>query len=326
MTKTRHLERYFGLYLALVLTLVPLGIRAQQVQQGYVKTIGRPGKPGVPIPNATIRWKGTVNSTVSGKDGRFSSTMPGKKDGDAIVLQSVTKQGYELQDKGIISRQLVFSTTVPIVITMVSTSQLQADKQRIEQKAYQIAERNYKKKINQLKQEIEEKRISAEEYHQQLVELQNKYEAYQSLIGEMADRYARTDYDQLDSIDYQINLCIENGELERADSLIHTVFDPETVLERNRSAKQEIRQRIEFAQSVIDKATSDKEAILRDLDYARRVIALTHHLADEYLAQGETEQALQCLKQSLEIIILLDGEDCQQAIDTKARIQSLETQ
>ncbi len=305
--------------------LAPLAAEAQQVQ-GYVKTIGRPGKPGAPVPNTTIRWKGTVNSTVSGKDGRFTSTMPGKKDGDAIVLQSVNKQGYELQDKGIIGRPLVFSTTVPIVITMVSTAQLQADKHRIEQNAYQISERNYKKKISQLNKEVEEKKITAEEYHQQLVDLQNKYEAYQSLIGDMADRYARTDYDQLDSVDYQINLCIENGELERADSLIHTVFNPETVLERNRAAKDEIRQRIEFAQSVIDKATRDKEAIMRDLDYARRVVALAQNLIDEYLAQGATDQALECLKKNLEIISLLDGEDSEQAIATKEQILTLENQ
>lgn len=311
--------------MAFVMLLAPLAAEAQQVQ-GYVKTIGRPGKPGAPVPNTTIRWKGTVNSTVSGKDGRFTSTMPGKKDGDAIVLQSVNKQGYELQDKGIIGRPLVFSTTVPIVITMVSTAQLQADKHRIEQNAYQIAERNYKKKISQLNKEVEEKKITAEEYHQQLVDLQNKYEAYQSLIGDMADRYARTDYDQLDSVDYQINLCIENGELERADSLIHTVFNPETVLERNRAAKDEIRQRIEFAQSVIDKATRDKEAIMRDLDYARRVVALAQNLIDEYLAQGATDQALECLKKNLEIISLLDGEDSEQAVATKEQIQSLENQ
>ena len=308
-----------------VMLLAPLAAEAQQVQ-GYVKTIGRPGKPGAPVPNTTIRWKGTVNSTVSGKDGRFTSTMPGKKDGDAIVLQSVNKQGYELQDKGIIGRPLVFSTTVPIVITMVSTAQLQADKHRIEQNAYQIAERNYKKKISQLNKEVEEKKITAEEYHQQLVDLQNKYEAYQSLIGDMADRYARTDYDQLDSVDYQINLCIENGELERADSLIHTVFNPETVLERNRAAKDEIRQRIEFAQSVIDKATRDKEAIMRDLDYARRVVALAQNLIDEYLAQGATDQALECLKNNLEIISLLDGEDSEQAIATKEQILTIENQ
>lgn len=311
--------------MAFVMLLAPLAAEAQQVQ-GYVKTIGRPGKPGAPVPNTTIRWKGTVNSTVSGKDGRFTSTMPGKKDGDAIVLQSVNKQGYELQDKGIIGRPLVFSTTVPIVITMVSTAQLQADKHRIEQNAYQIAERNYKKKISQLNKEVEEKKITAEEYHQQLVDLQNKYEAYQSLIGDMADRYARTDYDQLDSVDYQINLCIENGELERADSLIHTVFNPETVLERNRAAKDEIRQRIEFAQSVIDKATRDKEAIMRDLDYARRVVALAQNLIDEYLAQGATDQALECLKKNLGIISLLDGEDSEQAIATKEQILTLENQ
>lgn len=321
----KYLSLYLLFCMASVMLLAPLEVNAQQVQ-GYVKTIGRPGKPGVPVPNATIRWRGAVNTTVSGKDGRFTSALPGKKEGDAIMLQSITKKGYELQDKDIIGRQLVFSSTVPIIITMVSTAQLQADKQRIEQNAYQIAERNYKKKIDQLNKEVEEKRITAEEYHQQLLELQNKYEAYQSLIGDMADRYARTDYDQLDSVDYQINLCIENGELERADSLIHTVFDPETVLERNRAAKEEIRQRIEFAQSVIDKATSDKEAILRDLDYARRVVVLSRNLADEYLAQGETDQALECLRKNLEIITLLDGEDCEQATETREQIQLIENQ
>lgn len=322
---TKYLLRHLLFCMTMVMLFASLGAQAQQVR-GYVKTIGRPGKPGVPVPNATIRWRGTVNTTVSGKDGHFSTTMPGKKNGDAIVLQNVTKKGYELQDKGIIGRQLVFSTTVPIAITMVNTKQLQADKQRIEQNAYQVAEDNYKKKIAKLNKEIEEQKISTDEYQRQFAELQNKYEAYQSLIGDMADRYARTDYDQLDSIDYQINLCIENGELEKADSLIHTVFDPETVLERNRAAKEEIRQRIEFAQSVIDKATRDKEAILRDFDYARRVIALTQNLVNEYLSQGATEQALECLKKNLEIIILLDGEDCEQAIETKAQIQSLENQ
>lgn len=322
----KHLTQHLLFCMTLVMLMSSLGAQAQQTQRGYVKTIGRPGKPGVPIPNVTIRWRGAVNATISGKDGHFSTVMPNKKEGDAIILQNVTKQGYELQDKGIIGRQLVFSSSVPIVITMVDSDQLLADKQRIEQNAYQVAERNYKKKIDRLNKEIEEKRISAEEYHQQLTDLQNSYEAYQSLIGDMADRYARTDYDQLDSLDYQINLCIENGELEKADSLIHTVFDPETVLERNHAAKEEIRQRIEFAQSVIDKATSDKEAILRDMEYARRVVTLSRNLADEYLAQDEKEKAVQCLRKSLAIINILDGENSDQAIEILEQIQSIENQ
>lgn len=294
-----------------------------QMQEGRVKTIGRPGKPGVPLGNVTIRWRGEVNSVVSGADGSFSVNMPGKKNGDPIVLQSVSKKGYELQDKSIIGRQQVFSSTVPIVITMVSNEQLQADKQRIEQNAYNKAEHNYKKKLAQLQEQVKSKKITAERYRQELTELEKKYQAYQSLISDMADRYARTDYDQLDSIDFKINVCIENGELEKADSLIHTVFDPETVLERNRAAKEEIRQRMEFAQNIIDKANADKEAIMRDLEYAQRVIALSNNLADEYLAQGDKGRAVDCLEKSLEILLILYNEDSKQVKAAKQRIQSL---
>jgi hypothetical protein len=294
-----------------------------QSQVGYVRTIGRPGKPGVPVPDAVIRWRGTVNATRSAQDGRFSTPMPGKRNGDPIVLQSVSKAGYELKDKGLIGRQQAFSTQVPIEIVMVNIRQLEADKERIEKNAYKTAELNYKKRLNQLQQQIDKQEITIEQYRQELDDLEKKYESYQALISEMADRYARTDYDKLDSIDYHINMCIEDGQLEKADSLIHTVFDPETVLERNRAAKQEIEQRKVFAQSVIDKALADKAAILRDLDYARRVVTLSNNLADEFLVQGDTGNAIECLEKSLEILTIIDGEDSEQAKLTRRKLQAL---
>lgn len=310
----------------LIFLLICVGIAVSavgQTQKGHVRTIGRPGKPGRPLPGATVRWKGIVNTAISQADGSFAVTMTGKKDGDPIALHSVQCKGYQLKDKGLLGRPQVFSTRVPIEIVMVNTEQLEADKRLIEKKAYDVAEQNYKKKLKTLQEQANSKKISAEQYRKDLQQLQNKYEAYQALISDMADRYARTDYDQLDSIDYQINVCIENGELEKADSLIHTVFDPETVLERNRAAKEEIRQRMEFAQSVIDKANADKEAIMRDLEYAERVVALSNNLAEEYLAQNQKEKAINCLEQALEIIIILYGDDSKQAAKAREQIQSL---
>ena len=296
-----------------------------QTQHGIVKTIGRPGKPGTALSNVTIRMKGAYSAVLSDSKGHFSIAMPDKKDGKAIVIQSVYKKGYELKDKSIIGRPQPFSTTNPIEIVMVNSAQLIADKQRIERNAYKTAEKNYKKKLDKLSKQVKEREITAEQYRKELNELQNKYEAYQSLIGDMADRYARTDYDNLDSIDYQINICIENGELEKADSLILTVFDPETVLERNRAAKEEIQQRIEFAQKVINKANQDKEAILRDFGYALRVVELSQILADEYLAQGDKAKAIEYFEKSLEILLILYDDDNEQVQSIRNRIQSLET-
>ena len=295
-----------------------------QTQQGYVKTLGRPGHPGVPLPGVAIRVRGLFNQVLSGQDGRFSVPMTDRKEGDAFVLQQVRKPGYELRDRELTGRQQVFSPRVPIVIVMVNSEQLAADRQRIEQKAYQVAEHNYKSKLAQLDQQVKEQHISAEQYRQQLQDLQDKYEKYQSLIGDMADRYARTDYDQLDSIDRVINICIENGELDRADSLIHTVFDPSTVLERNRQAKAEVQARMAMAQQIIDKANADREAMRRDTEYALRVAQLSENLADEYVVQGDPVRALDCLSKSLDIKRLVYGEQSAEVQTIRRKISQLQ--
>lgn len=311
----------------LIITIQLLAIAAiqgfGQTQQGYVKTQGRPNKPGVPLSGVTIRVRGAINSILSGQDGRFSILMPDKKDGDALVLQQVRKQGYELCDRELIGRQLVFSTRVPVEIVMVNSEDLAANKRRIEQKAYQVAERNYQNRLKLLDQQLKQQTINTEQYRKGLQELQDRYEKYQMLISNMAERYARTDYDNLDSIDIVINQCIENGELERADSLIHTVFDPNTVLERNRAAKAEIQERMQLAQEIIDKANADKEAVRRDSAYAKRIIALCENLATEYLSQGELEKAKECLQKSLSIRMILYGGESEEVKDAKQKIKGI---
>ena len=310
--------------LLLFIFSISLGIAATaQTQQGIVKSIGRPGKPGKALNNVTIQAKGMINPVLSDTTGGFSMSIPGKNDGDAIVFLRIKKNGFELKDKEMIGRQLVCSSRVPIIIQMVDCAQLEADKKRIEENAYRVAEENYQKKLAELERQQQENMITAEHYRNELQGLQDKYDQYLSLISNMADRYARTDYDQLDSIDYQINLCIENGELDKADSLIHTVFDPETVLERNRAAKREIEERIAIAQSIIDKAQADKEAILQDIEYAKRVASLSENLAQEYLLIDDKQHALDCLEKALLIKKILYGKESEEATDIIQAINNL---
>lgn len=295
-----------------------------QTQPGYVKTQGRPNKPGVPLANVTIRMKGLVNAVISGTDGKFSVPFPGKKNGDAISLLSVRKNGYELIDPEMEGRSLVFNTNVAIEIVMVSTAELEANRKRISDNAYRKAEENYQLKLKQLEQQVAESKITEEKYFQELKELQDRYDKYRDLIDGMADRYARTDYDHLDSIDREINICIEEGELEKADSLIHTVFDPTTVLERNRAAKAEVEAKMKLAQEIIDRANEDKEALRRDSDYAKRVMVLCDNLAVEYVAQGESAKARDCLMQSLSIRQLLYGEESEEVKIVKQKLAEIE--
>ena len=294
-----------------------------QTQEGFVMTIERPDLPSKAVSQAIIRVQGIPNAIISDNEGHFIMHVPEKKDGDELVILNVQKNGYELLNSKSSGCKMTFSTHVPIYILMVDNKQLAADKQRIEENAYRVAESNYKKKISILEEQLKEKTISIEKYKEEADELQKDYDRYLSLVESMADHYARANYNQLDSIGIEINQCIENGELEKADSLLHTIIDPETLLERNHAEKEEIRKRIAFAQNIIDKAQSDIDALMQDKDHAIMIASLCISLADEYLIQNSQTDAIRCLRQALNIQMALYGADSPEAIETQNRINEL---
>jgi tetratricopeptide (TPR) repeat protein len=265
-----------------------VAVMTAQTQQGIVKTIGKPGHKGQALSGVTVRVKGEHNAAISRADGTFSLAMSGKKNGQPYTLQQVQKSGYELNEKTVLGRQYAFSSTVPLTIVMVSTAQLQADKQRIENNAYKTAEKNYKAKMAKLEKQLKEKSISEEQYRVIIQELQNKFERYQSLIDELADHYAHTDYDGLSEKEAEINVLIENGELEKADSLIHTLFDPVDVIKRNKEALSRIDQTIAGAQGIIDQADADLVAVLKQQEKDAEYLYQLYTIA---LAQFDNEKA-----------------------------------
>ena len=234
-----------------------------QVQKGYVKSLGRPNKKGEALNGVSVRVKGEHNPVMSQQDGTFSMLMTERRNGDAYTLQEVKKKGYELNESDVIGRQYAFSDKVPLTIVMVSSALLQADKQRIENNAFKVAEKNYKSKLELLEKQKAESAITEEQYRKELLDLQDKFEKYQLLIDGLAEHYAHVDYDELNGKEREINISIENGELERADSLINTLFDPIDVLKRNKEALAHLNLQITEANTIIDRANEDMAAVLK---------------------------------------------------------------
>lgn len=242
--------------LSIVIAWVYLPVLSQS-QPGYVKTLGRPNQKGMPLSGVMIRAKGSHNTVMSGLDGKFTLAMAGKQEGEAYILQQVQKVGFELSDISMVGRTYAFSSSTPLTIVMISTKQLQADKQRIESNAYAIAAKNYKEKMNKLEHQKAENEITIEQYRESIQDLHNQFERYQSMIDGIAEHYAHTDYDEMDEKEREINLCIENGDLDRADSLIHGLFDPSYVLKKNKENIAIIGQRLTKAQHLKEKAQLD---------------------------------------------------------------------
>ncbi len=258
------MKRIYALLLA-AMTLLTVGTlhSTAQTQRGCVRTLGRPTQRGQALSGVTIRVKGEHNMVLSDADGAFALAMPGKKNGEAYALQQVRKTGYELNEAGVIGRPFAFSDKVPLTIVMVSTAQLQADKQRIENTAYQVALRNYKTRMEELERQRDAGQLAVEQYRTEIQALQDKFEKYQSLIDDLAEHYAHTDYDLLDEHDREICLCIERGDLNRADSLIHTLFDPLDVLRRNQEALARIDQSEAEARQLLAQANEEMAAVLK---------------------------------------------------------------
>ena len=212
------------LFLTIIFVIISVSLHAQNpVQKGVVRTALRPDREIVYLSDVSIRQKGGHNSVLSGSDGTFEMVLPDTRVGGAFYLSYVRKAGYELADNATIGKAFTYSPEVPIEIVMLDSRAKQEDIIRITNNAYARAEKEYAKKVASLEQQLQDKTLSEENYRQQLLELQTGFEKYESLISDMAERYASTDYATVDSLNAAINIAIENADLERADSLISTV-------------------------------------------------------------------------------------------------------
>ena len=194
-----------------------LTVGAQTIhQKGFVRSVGRPeNKQGVRLPGALLRVMGSHNAVQSGKQGTFELLFNGKREGkDAFSFSSISLNGYDLLDKKI-KGPYAISTTVPVELVLVP----RLLKQEIEAKVRRQIEANYQKKLSRIQAE---KNKLGKMYAQKISQLEQEYEKRDMLIGDMVERYASLDYAHLDAFKEQLSIFIENGELERADSLIQT--------------------------------------------------------------------------------------------------------
>ena len=197
-----------------------------QTQSGVVRTVSRPDAPSQRLQGVVVRVKGDYNPVLSDEQGAFQVLMPGQKNGAPYSIAGIMKGGYELREPELVGRQLPFSSSVPVEITMVSKRQLQRDKQRIEQAARESVERRYEEQMNALSEQLAQAKVSEQEYMQRLSELEGDYDKYETMIEQMADRYARADYQGMSSADSLIMQAIEQGDLNLAQERILAKGDP----------------------------------------------------------------------------------------------------
>lgn len=231
-------------FLLLVLLFCAVNLGAQE-QAGIVKTVGRPGQPGQPLEDVAVRVRGTEALSVSDEDGKFLLSLAHYSLGQAYSLSRVSRPGYQLADADFIGRRFPYSDDIPLEISMVSNEDYYRIRSEIEAQIRAKVDSEYESRMAGLLKDMENQVISAEAYKAQRDELLDYYDNVDNLVGALADRYARTDYDRMDSLDCVINHLIEQGKIEEADALIDekdTKRELEQIRENNRRLTQTLEE------------------------------------------------------------------------------------
>ena len=199
--------------------VVSLLASAQTQQQGVVKTRGRMVNgqhvKGVGLSGATVQVQGR-SAMLSQQNGAFSFPVTSQ----AFLVQSVTKNGYQLVDDDA-TRKSYKPSSNPIYLVMETSEQQKQDKLDAERKIRRTLQRQLQKRED----EIDAMNATIEVKNRLLAELYESQKNNEKLIADMAKEYAAMDYDQMDALNRRISDAILNGRLTEADSLLRSKGD-----------------------------------------------------------------------------------------------------
>lgn len=212
-----------------------------QIQQGYVKTIGRPNRPGISLDGVVVRISGNINDILSNSEGKFSFPIREK----IFKFSRISKKGYELADHDFLNRKYGYTPGAPVTIVLVSKAELQKERDIIEDSIRNKISTRFQRENAVLERKLERMQLSEGEFEKQLLALKEKYDNIDTLVSTLSERYARTDYDNIDSLRLLINNYIENGDLERAQQLI---FSKGSLAEREKELEETRKLRLQTQQ------------------------------------------------------------------------------
>ena len=255
-----------------------------EMQQGYTKTRGKLDAKGQLIPGQ--RLSGVIVETDRGK-------VPSKENGDfefsvvggQFILKGVTLDGYILNDVEQLRRTYKYSAT-PLALVLVKPEEYNAEKINAQKKIIRTLRKTLQEREDEIEALCEEKKITEQEKYALYQKLYADEQNSQKLVEEMAERYAKTDFDQIDEFQRQVTNLIINGELEKADSLLNTKGNIEEQIRENQQLDEVNAKRqkeIEEEQSQLEKSQALSTKTKEDLAarcYSKYEIYATKHKND----------------------------------------------
>ena len=265
------MKRILWLSLSVLLALCAVA----QTQQGYVKTKGRLVNgnvvAGQRLSGTTVQIKGR-NAVLSKGNGSFSFIVPANK----FFIQSVKKQGYVLSDPDVLSKPYSYSSN-PLILVMETPNQQMEDKLATERKLRRTLSRQLQQREDEIERLKEQNELTEEQYHKSLQDLYDEQEKSLNLVSQMAERYSKIDFDQIDEFNRRVSECIIEGRLTEADSLIKSKGDLKERIDahnKHHEANVQARKNLEDSEAM---ELKDREDLAQDCYSQFLIHKLQHH-------------------------------------------------
>ncbi|WP_430412144.1 hypothetical protein [Kordia sp.] len=146
------------------------------------------------------------------------------KAGDEIFMQKITKKGYELVNRTQLQILKLSSTdSFPEKIILAKHGMIDSIRAVWSGASINALTKSYRRENQKLKDDLKNSKISKKELDDALVQLSEQYEQEQKKVETMADRFARTNFDDVDPIYKKALQKFKEGKIDSTIILLESI-------------------------------------------------------------------------------------------------------
>jgi hypothetical protein len=190
-----------------------------QTQIGLVREINSGKKP---LSGVQVIYDDAV-PTKSDDNGVFRLSFSGKKPGDFLFLKEISKEGYELvngRDLNVVK----LSNTDRLGEDIILAQKGVIDAAKMEY--YDVSDKALVAKFNEskviLQRRLKNAELGKKEYEQQLANLQEQFDIQKESLDELADKFARVNFDDVDALYKNALQLFKSGDIDSCKQLLRT--------------------------------------------------------------------------------------------------------
>ena len=158
---------------------------------------------------------------ISNNDGLFKLSFNAKTYGDLIFSEKISKVGYELVNESELKHSTI--TKDSMIIVMCKSGLIAKMKAEYYDISISTFTKNHEKRLKEIRDLLRQNKITESGYKKELFELDEKLKKAKEYARQLADKYARTNFDDVSEIYKEAFGYFKNGEIENAIELLDKV-------------------------------------------------------------------------------------------------------